>query len=440
MKKLSSYIDFRKFSRKKKSHFLVNIGVGIIIVILFHFLEHSKWGEDTLNIAFDRIIAIEAETAAKKAENINGSKDDRLSEQILFIDIDDNTYKNWGRPLLTPRDELAKIVEAAYLRNAKAIVLDILFEDMDCCNLTSDGNLRKVFKDMTNKAATTRVIFPVRITCDGDIRKNLFDDLIERNPNFYTAIPNISATATDRIVRYWMPYEQVKNTKKNYILWNVSVLAAVIANEKIEELKKIENKISIQQVAEDSSIRTKNGKHIYLSAKNTDLYRNRIRYLLVPPNIMSDHRGGNIREVYTVDQAKYLDFKDKIVIIGNSSPDVGDIYPTPVGNMAGMYIIGNAANTILLGLQPSHSSVYVNIAIEIMIIIVAAYLFLYFASLLAQILVSIILILTLGVISYYYFLYTGIFFNFIFAVAGMSFHKTISDIEEIIENRGQKHA
>lgn len=440
VKRSSSYIDFRKFSRKKKIHFFVNIGVGIIIALFFHFLEHTKGGEDILNTAFDRIIAMEAEKAAKKAESLNESKDKKKSEQILFVDIDHDTYKNWGKPLLTPRDELAKIIETAYTSNAKAIVLDILFEDKDCCNLKSDRNLRKVLQDMTNKEATTKVIFPVRITYDGDIKKNLFDDLIEKNPNFYTAVPNIYATATDRIIRYWMPYEKSKNTNRNYVLWNVSLLAAVLANEKIKELKDIENKISTQQFAEGFSIKTNNGKHVYLSAKKDDLYRNRIRFLLVPRNTMTDHWEGNLREVYTVDQSKHVSFKDKIVIIGNSSPDAGDIYSTPIGNMAGMYIIGNAVNTILLGLQPSHSSVYVNIAIEVLVIILAAYFFLYFASLLAQILVSFILILTLGVISYYYFLHTGIFLNFMFAVVGMSFHKTISNIEEIIENRGQKHA
>lgn len=171
MKQLASYIDFRKFSRKKKIHFFVNIGVGIAIALLFHFLEHTKWGEDILNIAFDRIIAIEAQKAAKKAESLNESKDEKKSEQISFVDIDHNTYKNWGKPLLTPRDELAKIIETAYTSNAKAIVLDILFEDKDCCNLEGERILRKVFQDMTNKGGPTKVIFPVRITYDGDIKK-----------------------------------------------------------------------------------------------------------------------------------------------------------------------------------------------------------------------------------------------------------------------------
>lgn len=439
MKVIATYVDFRKFSRKKKIHFFVNIGVGIAIALFFHFLEHTTRGEDVLNIGFDRIIAMEAEKAARKAENINESEDDKLSEQILFIDIDHNAYKNWGQPLLTPRDELAKIVEAAYKSNAKAVVLDILLEDKDCCNLKDEGDLRKVFEDMTNKAVSTKVIFPVRITFDGDIKKNLFDDLIERNPNFYAAIPNISATSTDRIIRYWRPYEIFIAAKNSRILWNVSVLATVISKGKEEELWNIEHRAA-QQVAEGFSIKTGNGKEIFLSSKTTELYRNRIRYLLVPKNTMPEHPEGNLREVYTVDEAKHVDFKDKIVIIGNSSPDAGDIYPTPVGNMAGMYIIGNAINTILLGLQPSHSSVYVNIAIEILVIITAAYFFLYLSSFLAQILVSVILILTLGVASYYYFLHTGVFLNFMFAVVGMSFHKTISNIEEIIENKGQKHA
>jgi hypothetical protein len=77
-----------------------------------------------------------------------------------------------------------------------------------------------------------------------------------------------------------------------------------------------------------------------------------------------------------------------------------------------------------------------NILIEAVIIVMAAFLFLYLHSFLALVLGSIILILTLGVFSYYYFLHTGVYLNFMFAVLGMSFHRTIENIEDLFKKKG----
>jgi hypothetical protein len=104
--------------------------------------------------------------------------------------------------------------------------------------------------------------------------------------------------------------------------------------------------------------------------------------------------------------------------------------------MAGMYVIGNSINTILVQEQPSPPSVLLNIVMEMAVIILGAYVFLYFTSLLAQILASVLILLVFGYFSYLYFLKAGVFLNFVFAIAGMGFHETVADIEEIIEKRG----
>lgn len=299
---------------------------------------------------------------------------------------------------------------------------------------------------MTNKKVPTKVIFPVRIGQKGVIKNNLFDDLIEKNPNFYTAIPDITATAADRVIRYWRPYETFKVANEYSILWNISFLTAMVAHEKTQEMKELENKIKSQRFSGHCSVLLGNGKEIKISEEKDDMYLYRIRFLFIPNGTLDSYPEGNLfKELYTSEQLEHISFndnlvslKDKIVIVGSSNPDNGDLYPTPIGDMAGMYIIGNAINTILFGLQPSHSSMYVNILIEFFVIIVAAYCFLYFNVLLAQIIASVIFIFALGIISYYYFLHTGVFLNFTFAVVGMSFHRIISNIEEIIEKKAIK--
>lgn len=422
MNNILTYINIRDFSKTKRIHFFINIIIGIAIAVFFHFVERTVWGEDTINSAFDWFIEKEARIEAKNVGKSSGQRVYKTSDKILFVEIDHAVYKKWGTPAITPRNEIAKIIEAAYKGGAAIIVLDILLEDKDCCRPENDSVLRKVLQEMIDEKATTKIIFPARIRFGGEIQKSLFGDMIENSPNFYSASPTFSATSKDKIIRYWNIHETFKENGDDRILWNASFLAAMLANGKIRELKNLEKAIYSQN----------------FHPEKDDLYKNRIRFLLVPKKALLDYPGGSLfQSVCSIDEVPYADFRNKIVIIGNSSPDAGDMYPTPAGNMAGMFIHGNSINTILLGLQPSRPPMIVNILIEVLIIIMASYLFLYFQSLAAQILGSIILVLTLGVVSYYYFLYTGIFLNFVFAVIGMGFHKNISNIEKIFIDKGK---
>lgn len=436
MRYLLSYIDVTRFSRGQKVHFFINILVGITIAVFFHFLEDTNWGEGTINKAFDFVIAREAKKSAETAKSLHSQRGAGISDRIVFIEIDHNTYSKWGKPLITPRDKLAEAVKIIYEDGAKLIVLDILFEHGDCCHPGSDDKLRKVLQEMTSRQASTKVIFPLRIGYNGDIQRNLYKDLIEKNPNFYTGTANISGNTTDRVFRYWVPFDYVGGAQNHNILWNMSLLAAILAEDKERELKEFEKTMNAGNTNMVRRIELGQQRQIVISSDREDIYQNRIRFFLLPEDTLSGHPGGNLFETrHKIDDVAKATFKDKIVIIGNSSPDIGDTHPTPVGNMAGMFIIGNATNTILLGRQPLRSPTWLNILLEAVVIVMAAFLFLYFRSFVAKYLGSIILVLTLGVFSYYYFLYTGTYLNFMFAVAGMSFHNTIANIEAFFKKK-----
>ena len=431
--------SIKTLSRDEKIHFCINIGIGMVIVLVLQFYENTNFGEQTLNKAFDYIIAKEAVESAKLG-NIAAQKNKRVAEQIVFFDMG-KAYQKRGNPLITPRDELAKIIEAAYRGKAKVIVLDILLEEKDCCHPEHDQKLSGVFQQMIQENASTKVIFPVRIGSDGEIKKNLFEDFIEHHPNFYPAIPYISATVSDRVVRYWVPYEMIKGGDRTPFLWNASFLGAALAHGKEDEMKTISQKMKEQKAPEAHRIQLSDMKEIEISPRREDLYRNRIRFFLIPENTLSKYPGGNLFELVSdVDEVGYVTFKDRVVIIGNGNPGAGDIHLTPVGYMPGMYIIGNALNTILLGLQPSHPSRVLNMLLEFFVIIVAAYILSRFPPLLIKILKSVVLISVLSALSYYYFLKTGVLLNFTFAVVGMGFHDMAMSIEKVLVKKKKKEA
>jgi hypothetical protein len=440
MKRILSYIDIRGFSRKKKIHFVINISIGIIIAIFFHFLEQTDWGESTINKAFDFVITREAEKSLAAMKSLDSQKNSKMSDQILFVEIDDETYRKWGKPLITPRDRLADMISLVSQGGAKVIILDVLLEDKDCFHPGGDTILGKVLQGMKDRRDPVKVIFPVRIGQDGGILKdNLFRDIIESNPNFYAATANIAFTATDRLVRYWIPSEKTKGNNGDIVLWNMSFLATILSEDKETELAEVESKIKNGTLLKAHYFSMRRSGRIAISTDRDDIYLNRIRFFLIPKNTITWYPGGNLfSTLYQVEEVKHADFKDKIVIIGNSSPEAGDIYPTPVGDLAGMFIIGNAINTISLGIQPSRTPWVLNILIEIVMIILAAFVFLYFHTFLAQMIGPFIVFPTLGIVSYFYFVYTGVFLNFVFAMAGMGIHETIVKIEAFFEKTGTR--
>jgi hypothetical protein len=227
----------------------------------------------------------------------------------------------------------------------------------------------------------------------------------------------------------------------------VAVLLAVEGS--LQELDSFEEILKRKEGVHNNGfevLKLGNGKIIKLPYDKAHLYLQRLRFLLVPESSIKETsiekdvttEGNLFQTTVKFEELEYYKefFKDKIVIVGNSSPDAGDIHRTPIGEMAGMYVLGNSINTILAKEQPSPPPVWLSIVIEIAVIILAAYVFLYFTSLLAQIIVSVLILLVFGYFSYLYFLKAGVFLNFVFAIVGMGFHETIKDMEEIIEKKG----
>jgi hypothetical protein len=416
------YIDIRKYSKDKRIHFFINISIGIFIAVLCHFLEATSLGEDMINMALDIFIRRETMISLKAADNPK-------EKDLIFIDIDNKTYKSWNEPFITPRDKLADLINAAYRGGAKVILVDILLEKKDLCRIRNDEKLKSIFETIKKERSPTTVILAARlrkngtlvmpmfvdgITDDG-VSLETFEDRTVSYPNVRVATPCSSATSTDQILRYWDSNEELNRARRIRLL-NMAELAASL----IRDSKKVAEK-------------SKQDEPDYI-------YKNRIRFFLIPPGVIEKAPKGNLGSsmISASSVNGIIPCKDKIVIIGNSYDDSGDIYRTPVGEMSGMYILGNALNTIYLGKQPAHPSRAINILIEIFAIIIAAYVFLKFPSLLAQIISSAILIFTLGILSVFYFYHTGVFLNFVFSVAGMGFHRTFSNIEDIFRKRGHE--
>ncbi|MCX5813853.1 MAG: CHASE2 domain-containing protein [Proteobacteria bacterium] len=447
------YLDWRWWEREQKLSFLINICIGFALGIAFFFMTHLQYMENVFNSTVDKLIKKEAAAFLKTSEKCFKQPSqykecknirNKISNHIVFIDIDSDTYSRWGEPLFIPRKQIAKFLRLADKNRAKVVYLDTIF-DYPSNYPEEDAELRKCLENITKRKSELKIIFPtIKGIINNKIKKNIFDDVINKNPNFYRGFPYASFSKSDRVVRYIRYYDIAKGTDgENTVLWGVPVLSVALFTNDFPRLKALESKILDDFKYE----RTK--KHIVglsnnglIEIGNNELFSNRIRFAFLPPGTLNSE-GNLFAERILPDEVEALqqDLNDKIVIIGTSSPDKEGWYRTPVGDMAGIYIIGNAMNVLLGNWQVRDAPLWVGFLINLLVVIFACYMFVHFPPSTARIITVLFASILLTPITYYFYVEYGIFINTIFLfmnlvipVMAMGWYRIQKTIKKIVPN------
>lgn len=444
MKKFFKYLDPRRWEREKRITFFINICVGLAMVGVMFYLSRSQYMEKLLNPAIDKMIKQESTEFVKQYEQCMRSQSpgkscaiarDKFSDKIVFIDIDHKSYKEWREPVFIPRSKIAHFLKVAEDNGAKVVVLDVLFENPSFSH-QEDNELRNVLEGMTRRKSPLKMVFPVTLReSNGTIRRNIFQDIIERNPNFQLGEPALSFSTSDKVIRY-IRYYGVTNPRKDeeQVIWSVPVLAWALYNDALHRLKEREPDIIQDRKSNQTRpypIKLDDGSHIDVA--NSELFSNRIRFALLPPGTIggeeekcrnrtgtdsnTEEQGGNLFEERILpDQLDPLKNKlrDKIVVIGTSSKDKEAWYPTPIGDMAGFYIIGNAINMMVYNWQINDAPIWVTISLQFLFIVVAAYMFVYFQPKTVRRGTTLLITVVLIPVTYFFYSVYGIFINVIF--------------------------
>jgi CHASE2 domain-containing sensor protein len=427
--KFCGFLTARINEEEKKTQFLVNMCAGLVVLVLMQFAANTKWVEGVINNAFDEFIQKDARKAATKEEIAD-------TGDIFLIDLHHIKPEKSGEEVsyISPRDTIAQIIKMAAHGNAKVIVLDVILEKKD----EKDQELRNILETFsTDKNFQTKIIFAQRVGKDGTLKRNLFDPLIDKNPNFYRAIPTLYVTKQDRVIRYWKAYDLYGKRK---IIWGIPVLAVILNEGRLADLKEYEKQLTQKGTGVDNLVvNFDKNKTFVLPAGNKDLYRQRIHFSLIPRDCVDGFPAGNLI-LPTMESLHPRRFENKVVLIGSSDPEKGDIQPTPVGDMSGMYIHGNAIHILLQGLQPAPAPWWIAIVLDIVVIIFVPYYFLYLESWLAKLIGTIVLTTALAFVSYYvFFRFFGMFFSFAFVTAAVGYFDTFSGIRETILKMKEKN-
>ena len=331
---------------------------------------------------------------------------------FVFVDIDQQTWVDWQMPLVTPRDKLARILSVISNSKPAIIVLDI-----DLAWPKPEAGDHDEFADFfrTYPASGPPLIL-LRSAIGGLIpgsrypisRTTPFDRDIARRMAEQPQAPFHWSTAYfdvdgDGAIRHWRLAEvlcekSIDKTDRGVplVLPSVYLTAAVLAAHPQDRARAVESlDATLRQLTPDScdapskpAVSFDDMPHpIVVGAERPG---NRIIYSFgwdEDRPALGAHMsfGGEQVPLVSVRPARLLQaaapsspldgLAGRIVILGGSYPDSGDLHRTPLGKMPGALMIANAAHALLVGGTPEEPGFLVRFTLSFGLVVINALLF-----------------------------------------------------------------
>lgn len=410
-----------------KTELFITICVGIVILIIFHILSMREWGDNIANYSHDRL------SAKESAKSLQAGP---ANTNLFFFDITDEDYLSWGEPVLTPRKKVAKLVEFAWRGGAKVIVLDILLNHPDCCDPTGDRALRNLFLRMQH-IKNVHVVVPVVFDISGKIKPTFIDDLLDDpdNRTFHRGTPIANAAANDKKFRFWTPFRRQNDTTGNsVVVWSVPVVASAYFMGQEQNLSATAQQLNTKTNSHSISIGTR-VVSFDIDEKGNPIPNDsqRIRFRLIPPTVPSFSSNLAYRRLTagtilnnSIDPPDEL--RSSIAIIGASHQDARDSFKTPVGDLPGMYIMGNAVHTVISGIEPRNIPGWLTFIIEALAVIGSAVLINRSPTYLKVMLITSALFVVANYVSWLMYQRMNIFLNLAIPLALMGIYRSTSKL------------
>lgn len=366
-KKITSIRSLGAQLKENKKYFVFNVTLGLMIMLLLHLFSDFKPVIESEDEFADVFIQLTANDKSKKG-----------STAYTFLDFDDESFTAWNEPFFTPRDKLLKLIQASVDAHAKVVVVDIdlhrpadihynrLLDYLDAyddsCAARAKNNepcaaviLVRSFA-MPNKESIAIIrLAPARL-----------ESIVSRSANIHWA-STLYEVSSDHKVRYWNLWQSACNAGDQsvpQIIPSVQLLALTLArsrhpaNNQQELMRRL-------QVFIPPSCKRSDEKHnlpvepLHLDGFQIDFDQERVsrrvfysiprkastaltdsgEHVLhtIPAHIITDNHG---------QESSTAMLQNRIVLIGASHIESGDIHHTPLGTMPGSLIIINAMHSL----------------------------------------------------------------------------------------------
>lgn len=252
--------------------------------------------------------------------------DEKFVLPVTMIDIDDQTYKEWGKPLATPRSFLKMLIQKAVTGQARFIVVDIDLS-LDSQVPGDDHELVTYFNTYDTRIPIILVKRIDRTEHGEKFVRSSLDDIVAGNPQIYWALARVVPEPDGIVRRFYTQY----TWKENGLECSVTAIP-ILVNALNREKQLTKSPQCIAPMNETGSV---SGDHsIYYRFSGS-------------PDI-TDMRKLTAQEVLTDPVSAADFFRERVVIIGGSYAEGREIYATPLGWMPGAMIIANTITTSYL--------------------------------------------------------------------------------------------
>jgi len=251
---------------------------------------------------------------------------------VTVVDIDEATHHSWQSPAITPRGELARLIEVVTRAEPSAVVVDI-----DLSGRAGDaaaGDERALSALLVAYRGKAPLIFPKRLEPGGDDARQAaaspYDALFARHAKLHWAHASF-VTDGDGSVRRWAEWLAVCSDGQPVWLPAVPIrVVDALASAGMNLDRTAEPRAAPDCLAEDSATE---------------------RRLLVGPKLTGKSANPLARDARAVSAAMLLNpevdrddrrlFTGRVVLIGATHSGSGDFWLTPGGVLPGVELLAN---------------------------------------------------------------------------------------------------
>jgi hypothetical protein len=419
--------------RKKQKLFyrrlINNLLFGISITVLLHSFDELLWLRQPEDDAIDWVMAMQ-----------RGSPPVQSVKPFAFLDIDEAAYRNWGEPLLIPRDKLLEIIEFAVSGNPALIVVDVDLSRPGQCD-NHDIALTNFLNGHYGQGKPPIILpqlfsEPIEGESRRTLRKPFFikkDNIVRPDTRVFLASPLFEVDESDFRLRRWRLWEVASNQE---VVSSMELLAVALLRNPLDPasvFKDVEQNIKTltQEGATPEPLHSNNLRKVEIAnmkfEKDTEDIGQRILYTIpwtlsqgetYPDNFVRrsvlpiTKKGATDRKRKAMNHLDSSWLKDHVVVIGASFKESRDIHATPIGQMPGAIVIVNAINSLYGHGLIKKPEIYWIIPIEMALIVIMSIAFAKFDSFLAMLISSVAVITLMLPFSFYLFKY-GVWLNFV---------------------------
>jgi len=437
------------------------MGLGIVLVVsLFgsHWVITIEDEELDVVMKYRHEIDNKIDNWLPSAKGTIRGNESKEIPKFVFVDVDNQTHKQWKVPAFIPRDKLKNLIHFAAIAGAKLIIVDVQLtiqlndstnqvlrkflekyqkKEIKCIFSSSESN-KKAGNNTQQQDQECPPIILLRtfqeftLSDNGTIkeplksRPTLLDDIVKPRESYHL-VQWASAefvTNEDRVRRWWLwqPISYEPSITTTVIPSFELLTAAMVCNDTMKDgydwlykqfaSPQFSEKSGIQ-VCRNNSVLTASGgmygiqqRIMYsmpwnVSEKETDTAKfSEDRIIIYPAKNIPTVEGSTEEEA--LKQLSPKPFKDAIVLIGGSY-DVGhDNHLTPLGEMPGGLVIINAINSFLKYGEINELKPEIKFFSIIVFIFFVSVAFTFLESFVAKMFLGIVILLVLVPVSIIY--------------------------------------